>query len=73
MEDVNVIIKPLVTEKVTHFVGTRNAYTFKVNNLATKIQIKRAVERLYNVKVLDVRTMHYTGKPRSAWSGRRVL
>ena len=60
----SVIIKPLVTEKSTHQQQTRNAYTFQVHKHANKPEIKKAVERLYNVKVVDVRTMNRKGKPR---------
>lgn len=64
MDDYSVIIKPLVTEQGMHFANTRNAYSFQVNKDANKIQIRNAVERLYNVKVLGVRTANYIGKPR---------
>ena len=64
MDHNNVIIKPLVTEKSTHLQQTRNAYAFQVTSAATKPQIKKAVEQLYNVKVVDVRTMNRKGKPR---------
>jgi large subunit ribosomal protein L23 len=64
MDDINVIIKPLVTEKSTHQQTTRNAYAFQVNKGANKLQIRRAVEKLYSVKVTDVRTMTRRGKPR---------
>jgi large subunit ribosomal protein L23 len=64
MEAINVIIKPLVTEKSTHQQQTRNAYAFEVHPDANKPQIKQAVEQLYNVKVVDVRTMTRKGKPR---------
>ena len=60
----NVIIKPLVTEKSTHLQQTRNAYAFQVAQWANKPQIRQAVERLYDVKVVDVRTMNRKGKPR---------
>ena len=66
MHNTNVIIRPLVTEKSTHQQTTRNAYAFEVAPAANKIQIKQAVEQLYNVKVLDVRTMTRKGKPRRA-------
>ena len=63
--DINtVIIKPLVTEKSTHQQTTRNAYAFQVNAHANKQQIKQAVEKIYDVKVTDVRTMNRKGKPR---------
>ena len=64
MINTNVIIKPLVTEKSTHLQQTRNAYAFKVHPNANKPEIKKAVEAIYNVKVVDVRTMNRKGKPR---------
>ena len=64
MINTNVIIKPLVTEKSTHFQQTRNAYAFQVHRNANKPEIKKAVEAIYNVKVLEVRTMTRKGKPR---------
>ena len=64
MDDYNIIIKPLVTEQGMHFANTRNAYCFEVTRGANKIQIRNAVERLYNVKVTNVRTANYLGKPR---------
>ena len=64
MEYTDVIIKPLVTEKSTHQQTTRNTYAFQVNAAANKHQIKLAVEKLYKVKVADVRTMNRRGKPR---------
>jgi large subunit ribosomal protein L23 len=64
MDNVNVIIRPLVTEKSTHQQTTRNAYAFEVHKDANKHQIKDAVEKLYEVKVIDVRTMNRRGKPR---------
>ena len=64
MDNTKVIIKPLVTEKSTHLQQTRNAYAFHVHPRANKPQIKQAVEQIYNVKVVDVRTMTRKGKPR---------
>jgi large subunit ribosomal protein L23 len=61
-----IIIKPLVTEKSTHQQNTRNSYAFQVAPGANKHQIKDAIERQYNVKVVDVRTMNRKGKPRRA-------
>ena len=66
MDHTNVIIKPLVTEKSTHQQATRNAYAFQVHPGANKQQIKNAVEKIYEVKVTDVRTMTRKGKPRRA-------
>lgn len=60
----NIVIRPLVTEKGTHQSQTRNAYAFEVNPDANKAQIKQAVEKIYNVRVMDVRTANRKGKPR---------
>jgi len=60
----SIIIKPLVTEKGTYQSQALNAYSFQVATWANKIQIKRAVEDMYNVKVLTVRTSNRKGKPR---------
>ena len=59
-----VVIRPLVTEKSTHQSQTRNAYAFEVNADANKAQIKQAIEKIYEVKVLAVRTANRKGKPR---------
>ncbi len=59
-----VIKKPLVTEKGTHQSQALNAYAFEVAPEASKAQIKQAVERIYNVKVVEVRTANRKGKPR---------
>jgi large subunit ribosomal protein L23 len=64
VDDYSVIVKPLITEQGMHFANTRNAYSFEVNAKANKIQIRKAVENLYKVKVTDVRTANYMGKPR---------
>lgn len=58
------VIRPLVTEKSTHQAETRNAYAFEVSYRANKTQIKQAVEKIYGVKVLDVRTANRKGKAR---------
>ena len=58
------IIRPLVTEKGTHQSATLNAYAFEVAPGANKAQIKQAIEKIYGVKVLEVRTATRKGKPR---------
>ncbi len=60
----NVIVRPLVTEKGTHQSSTLNAYAFQVNPNANKAQIKQAIEKIYSVKVKEVRTANRKGKPR---------
>src|SRR6516164_8534875 len=64
LEPYQVVIRPLITEKATHLSERHNAYTFEVNPLATKTEIKHAIEALFNVKVADVRTQNRRGKPR---------
>jgi large subunit ribosomal protein L23 len=59
-----IILRPLVTEKGMHRSTRHNAYSFEVNRLATKDDIRRAVESLFNVKVLRVHTLTRKGKPR---------
>ena len=59
-----VIKRPLVTEKGTHQSERNNAYTFEVSPLATKTDIKRAVEEMWDVRVIGVRTQNRKGKPR---------
>ncbi len=64
MEKYHVIIRPLITEKGTHQATALNAYPFEVHPKAKKPEIKEAVEKIYNVKVKDVRTANRKGKPR---------
>ena len=59
-----VLLRPLVTEKGTHQSTRYNAYTFQVNPLATKTEIKAAVEELFHVRVEAVRTQVREGKRR---------
>src|SRR5207244_13063521 len=64
LEPYQVILRPLITEKATHLSERHNAYTFEVNILATKTEIKEAIETLFPVKVENVRTQNRRGKPR---------
>ena len=52
-----VIVKPLVTEKSSAVYQLQKAYTFEVHPEASKHQIREALERLFDVKVTDIRTM----------------
>ena len=61
-----IIVRPLVTEKGMHRSSRYNAYAFEVNKLATKADIRKAVEELFNVKVLRVHVQNRKGKPRRA-------
>ena len=64
LEPYQVILRPLVTEKGTHCSERFNAYAFEVIASATKTDIKHAVEELWGVRVLKVRTQNRKGKPR---------
>jgi large subunit ribosomal protein L23 len=64
LEPYQVIVRPLITEKATHISERDNAYTFEVNPLATKTEIKIAIESLFEVRVASVRTQNRRGKPR---------
>lgn len=64
LEAYQVVFRPLVTEKGTEQSEGLNAYAFEVNPKATKHDIKRAVEELWNVRVVSVRTQNRRGKPR---------
>jgi large subunit ribosomal protein L23 len=69
----DVIIRPLVTEKSHQQLDRLGAYTFVVAKDANKIEIAQAVEKTFNVKVKDVRTMNYAGKTKrmGRWVGRK--
>jgi len=59
------IIKgPVITEKVSTLTEQENVYGFKVDRRANKVQIRQAVETIWDVKVLNVNTMVRKGKPR---------
>lgn len=64
LEPYQVIFKPLVTEKGTFLSESYNSYTFAVSPFATKSDIKAAVQELWDVRVLKVRTQNRRGKPR---------
>ncbi|AZI67295.1 50S ribosomal protein L23 [Kaistella daneshvariae] len=58
----SIIIKPIISEKANYLSDLRGAYSFLVNTKANKVQVKKAIEELYGVKVADVRTMIYAPK-----------
>jgi len=60
----NVLVKPLMTEKSSKETEASNRYSFIVNVKANKNQIKQAVEKFFDVKVLNVRTSVIPGKPK---------
>jgi large subunit ribosomal protein L23 len=66
LEPYQVVLRPLVTEKGTHVSTRHNAYAFEVHPLATKTDIRKAVETLWSVRVIAIRTQNRVGKPRRA-------
>jgi len=64
LDSYHVIIRPLITEKGTFQSERFNSYAFEVVPDADKGMIKEAVEKLFDVRVLDVRTANRKGKPR---------
>ena len=63
-----ILIKPILTEKMTAQGEKLNRYGFIVDPRANKLQIKSAVEAAYNVVVEDVNTMNYMGKQKSRFT-----
>ena len=69
-----ILIRPLVTEKSHEQLDRHGAYTFVVANDANKIEIANAIEKQFNVRVKDVRTMRYAGKEKrmGRFTGRKA-
>ncbi|HBL72896.1 MAG TPA: 50S ribosomal protein L23 [Bacteroidales bacterium] len=63
-----IIIKPIVTEKMTAITEKLNRYGFRVQPDANKIEIAKAVQDMYNVTVVDVNTINYRGKNKSRYT-----
>ena len=68
-----ILIKPIVTEKITAQAESLNRYGFIVNRNANKLQIKKAVESLYNVSVESVNTLINGGKRKSRFTKAGVI
>ncbi|RPH95842.1 50S ribosomal protein L23 [candidate division KSB1 bacterium] len=70
----SVLRKPLLTEKIAAIQDKNNQYAFEVDPNANKIEIKRAIELKYSVKVLNVNTMSVRGKTKrlGRFSGKRA-
>jgi large subunit ribosomal protein L23 len=64
LEAYQIVLRPLVTEKGFHKAERYNAYAFEVNPMADKEAIRKAVEHLFDVKVVRVNTQNRRGKPR---------
>lgn len=69
----DILIKPIVTEKLTGQAEKLNRYGFVVVKDANKLQIKKAVEEMYKVKVSSVNTMRYAGKLKNRFTKSGVI
>jgi len=63
-----ILLKPVLTEKLTAQEEPLNRYGFVVDRSANKIQIKKAVEEMYGITVESVNTMRYRGKNKSRFT-----
>ena len=68
-----IIIKPIVTEKMTQISEKFNRVGFQVAHSANKIEIKKAVEEMYNVTVISVNTSNYHGKKKSRYTKAGII
>ena len=68
-----IILKPVITEKMTEMGEKLNRYAFIVHKDANKLQIKKAVEDLYGVDVIAVNTMNFNGKVKSRFTKSGVI
>ncbi|MCB5252974.1 MAG: 50S ribosomal protein L23 [Candidatus Cloacimonadaceae bacterium] len=69
----NIVIAPIITEKSSSQMANTNTYTFKVSINANKIEIAKAIEQVFAVKVLGVNTIRMMGKPKrlGRYNGKR--
>lgn len=69
-----ILVRPIITEKSHTKLDELGAYTFVVAKDANKIEIAKAIEKQFNVKVEAVRTMRYAGKQKRVgrWVGRKA-
>lgn len=63
-----IIVKPVITEKMSESSEKLNNYAFIVNPKANKLEIRKAVEEMYGVTVTSVNTMNYAGKAKSRFT-----
>ncbi|MDR0792842.1 MAG: 50S ribosomal protein L23 [Chitinophagaceae bacterium] len=73
MKQIEVLIKPLLTEKANAQQDKLGRYAFKVNRKANKLEIKEAVEKFYGVNVTDVNTVTVPGKAKSRFTKKGIL
>jgi large subunit ribosomal protein L23 len=69
----SIIKKPLITEKFSAMAEKENKYGFVVDKKATKEEIKKVIEKVFKVAVVDVNTMVYSGKPKYRYTKKNIL
>jgi large subunit ribosomal protein L23 len=68
-----IIQKPVITEKMTALGEKLNRYGFIVDKRANKLQIKQAIKELYDVEIVAVNTMNYDGKRKSRYTKTGII
>ena len=73
MNEYDIILRPIITEKSTFVKEAANQYVFEVLRSANKIEIRKAVEKLFKVKVIDVHVSNMEGKKKrlGRYAGKR--
>jgi large subunit ribosomal protein L23 len=66
----SILIKPIITEKVTNLQEKANQYAFEVDIRANKLEISNAIQKKFNVKVSSIRTLTLKGKKKSQFTKR---
>ena len=66
----SILIKPILTEKMTNLQEHRNQFAFEVDGKANKIEIVDAIQKKFNVKVNSIRTVTHMGKQKSQFTKR---
>ncbi len=68
-----ILVKPIITERLSEEAETLNRYGFVVDKKANKVEIKNAVEEAYDVTVKSVNTMNYLGKPKTRYTKQAIM
>lgn len=66
----NILIKPVITEKITNLQEKKNQYAFEVDINANKVEIINAIQKKFNVRVESVRTVIHKGKAKTQFTKR---
>ena len=73
MNSADILVRPLITEKVNKQMETRATYSFEVTRKANKLEIKKSVEEFYGVKVANVNTLVVPAKNKSRFTKAGLL